>query len=56
MKYSNKIGQKTGTSKTAKKVAMKEKKTALTHECQNLNSGSLRAKGLKKNFQVEKNR
>ncbi len=40
------IGAKTGTSKTLKNVQMMLINTDLEHEYQNLNSGSLRAKGL----------
>lgn len=42
-------GQNTGMSKTVKKVIKNDVQTALKHECQNLNSGSFRAKGLQKN-------
>jgi hypothetical protein len=46
MKYSSRIGQKTGISKMPKKVMKKDVMTALMQECQNLNSGSRRANGL----------
>ena len=38
------IGQKTGTSKIPKNVIKKAVQTALKHEYQNLNSGSLQEK------------
>ena len=45
MKYINRIGQKTGTSKTPKKVIKSDIQQALVQLYQNLNSGSLRANG-----------
>jgi hypothetical protein len=50
----SKTGQNTGISKTVKKVIKNDVQTALKQECQNLNSGSFRAKGLKKKLQSEK--
>jgi hypothetical protein len=47
MKYSSRMGQKTGMSNMLKKVIRKDVSTALMHECQNLNSGSRRANGLR---------
>ena len=47
MKYNNKIGQKTGTSKISKKVIKNAIITERIEEYQNLNSGKRRANGLK---------
>ena len=44
-KYINRIGQKTGTSKTEKKVMIMHVPVPLVQANQNLNSGSLRANG-----------
>ena len=46
IKYINRMGQKTGTSKKLKNVIPNEIKTALIQEYQNLNSGNLLANGL----------
>ena len=46
MKYISKIGQNTGMSNIVKNVMKKAVHVALIQEYQNLNSGSLRAKGL----------
>jgi hypothetical protein len=47
MKYNKRIGQKTGTSKTSKNVITMAMIVERVQECQNLNSDSRRAKGLK---------
>lgn len=47
IKYSRRMGQNTGTSNILKKVMPIAISTDLVHECQNLNSGSLLANGLK---------
>jgi hypothetical protein len=54
IKYNNRMGQKTGTSKIWKKVIKKEIITDRKQECQNLNSGNLLAKGLQRKHE-EKN-
>ncbi len=46
MKYSNRMGQKTGMSKISKKVMKNDMNTDRMHEYQNLNSGNLLANGL----------
>lgn len=46
MKYISKIGQNTGTSKKEKNVIIMAIIVPLAHANQNLNSGSLLAKGL----------
>lgn len=45
IKYSNKIGQKTGISKASKKVVKNANKVDLTTAHQHLNSGNRRMKG-----------
>ena len=49
----SKTGQNTGISKTVKKVMKNDVQTALKQECQNLNSGSFRAKGLQRKFEQQ---
>ena len=44
-KYSSKMGQKTGTLTTSKKVKVMAMNTARIQECQNLNSGNRLANG-----------
>lgn len=44
--YTTNTGQKTGRLKTSLQLHRKLNPTALVAECQNLNSGSLRTKGL----------
>ena len=48
MKYSRRMGQNTGTSNILKNVMPMAVSTDRVQECQNLNSGSLLAKGLDK--------
>jgi hypothetical protein len=50
MKYMTKMGQKTGTLKSSKKVQRKAMTVALVAEYQNLNSGSRRMKGRNSSF------
>jgi hypothetical protein len=47
IKYKSRMGQNTGTSNIAKNVIPVPIRMALEHPNQNLNSGNLRAKGLK---------
>jgi len=46
MKYNKRIGQKTGTSKTSKKVMKNAMIVLRVQAYQNLNSGNRRANGL----------
>uniref|UniRef100_A0A0E9XEP0 Uncharacterized protein n=1 Tax=Anguilla anguilla TaxID=7936 RepID=A0A0E9XEP0_ANGAN len=50
MKYMTSIGQKTGTLKASKNVQIIAMTMPLVAECQNLNSGNLRMKGLNSSF------